>query len=46
MARPHRIELPNPLYHITSRGNRREYFGIHYMTVSRAVRQYENNKID
>jgi putative transposase len=23
-----------------------EYFGIHYMTVSRAVRQYENNKID
>ena len=23
-----------------------EYFGIHYMTVSRTVRQYENNKID
>jgi putative transposase len=24
MARPLRIEFPNALYHITSRGNRRE----------------------
>jgi transposase len=59
MSRPLRIELAGGLYHVTSRGDRREamarafqtgvysmqeiadYFGVHYSTVSRAVRRLE-----
>ncbi|MBK1731185.1 helix-turn-helix domain-containing protein [Thiococcus pfennigii] len=51
MARPLRIELAGGLYHVTSRGDRREtllrqaiaeHFGISRMTVSRAVKRHED----
>jgi hypothetical protein len=43
MARPVKLELPGALYHVTSRGDRREdiyrtSFDVPYVTVSRVVK--------
>ena len=45
MARPLRIEYAGALYHVTARGDGREeigdYFGLHYLRISRIMKELE-----
>ena len=43
MARPLRIEYPGAVYHLTSRGDRREPI-VGLMRVSRVIKEYENGR--